>query len=51
MLPSSFLANKTGVPHGEILGHIKPLPRRSCSWGINSFISVGAKCYDVLAMD
>ncbi|GJV16729.1 hypothetical protein Tco_1362052 [Tanacetum coccineum] len=40
--PSFFLTNRTGAPHGDELGLMKPLSESSCSCIRNSFISNGA---------
>ncbi|KAK4717889.1 hypothetical protein R3W88_016227 [Solanum pinnatisectum] len=34
--------NKTGAPHGEILGRMKPLSKKSFNCSFNSFNSAGA---------
>ena len=45
IVPSFFFTNKTGAPHGELLGLIKPLSSNSCNCYFNSFNSVGAIRY------
>ncbi|KAK4737181.1 hypothetical protein R3W88_000878 [Solanum pinnatisectum] len=40
--PSFFFLNNTGAPHGEILGLMKPLSRRSFNCSFNSLSSAGA---------
>ena len=39
---SFFFANRIGVPHGEVLGLMKPLPSNSCIWTLSSCNSTGA---------
>ncbi|KAK4737145.1 hypothetical protein R3W88_000842 [Solanum pinnatisectum] len=39
---SFFFTNNTGAPHGEILGLMKPLSRRSFNCSFNSLSSAGA---------
>ena len=45
--PSFFFTNNTGAPHGEILGLMKPLSRRSFNCSFNSFNSAGAILYGI----
>ena len=39
---SFFFANKTGEPHGEVLGLMKPLSNNSCIWTLSSYTSTDA---------
>ena len=39
--PSFFFTNSTGAPHGEILGWMKPLSRRSFNRSFNFLSSIG----------
>nr|GFC62773.1 hypothetical protein [Tanacetum cinerariifolium] len=47
--PSFFLTNKTGAPHGEELGLMKPFSESSCNCSDNSFISDEANRYGARA--
>ena len=47
---SFFFANRTGAPHGEVLGLMKPLPNNSCIWTFSSYNSTGAILYGVIEM-
>ncbi|KAK4708663.1 hypothetical protein R3W88_029588 [Solanum pinnatisectum] len=40
--PFFFFTNNTGAPHGEILGLMKPLSKRSFNCSFNSLSSAGA---------
>nr|GEY03955.1 zinc finger, CCHC-type [Tanacetum cinerariifolium] len=42
MLPSFFLTKRTGAPHGNTLGRIKPRSNNSCNWSFNSLNFTGA---------
>ena len=39
---SFFFANRTGAPHGEVLGLMNPLSSNSCIWTLSSCNSTGA---------
>ncbi|KAK4726980.1 hypothetical protein R3W88_031897 [Solanum pinnatisectum] len=43
--PSFFFTNNTSVPHGKILGLMKPLSRRSFNSSFNSLSSAGTILY------
>ena len=47
---SFFFANRTGAPHGEVLGLMKPLSNNSCIWTLSSGNSTGAILYGVIEM-
>ena len=47
---SFFFANRTGAPHGEVLGLINPLSSNSCSWTLSSCNSTGAILCAVIEM-
>ena len=44
-VPSFFLTNNTGAPHGDVLGRINPLSNMSSSYALSSFNSAGAIRY------
>ena len=45
---SLFLENRTGAPHGEVLGLMNPLSSNSCSWTLSSCNSTGAILCEVI---
>ena len=45
-----FFANRTGVPHSEVLGLINPLSNSSCKWTLSSCNSTGAILCGVIEM-
>ena len=47
---SFFFANKTGAPHGEVLGLINPLSNNSCNWTLSSCYSIGDILCGVIEM-
>ena len=47
---SFFFANRTGAPHGEVLGLMKPFPSNSCIWTLSSYNSTGAILSRVIEM-
>ena len=47
---SFFFANRTGVPHGEVLGLMNPLSSSLCSWTLSSCNSTGAILFGVIEM-
>ena len=49
-LPSFFLTNNTGAPHGDVLVLTKPLLNNSSICTFNSFSSAGAIRYDDIEM-
>src|SRR3954469_17078488 len=44
-VPSFFVTNRTGQPHGDELGRMKPLVSKASSWIFNSANSRGAILY------
>src|ERR1017187_7189368 len=44
-VPSFFLTNSTGAPHGDVLGLINPLSNISSNCALSSFSSAGAIRY------
>ena len=47
---SFFFANRTGAPHGEVLGLINPLSSSSYSWTLSSYNPTGAILCRVIEM-
>ena len=47
---SFFFANRTGAPHGEVLGLMNPLSNNSYSWTLSSCNSTGAILCGVIEM-
>ena len=47
---SFFFANRTGAPHGEVLGLMNPLSGSSCSWTLSSYNSTDAILCGVIEM-
>ena len=47
---SFFLANRTGVPQGEVLGLMKPLSNNSCIWTLSSYNSTDAILCGIIEM-
>ena len=47
---SFFFANRTGAPHGEVLGLMNPLSSSSYSWTLSSCNSAGAILCGVIEM-
>ena len=45
-----LFANRTGAPHGEVLGLMNPLSSSSCSWTLSSCNSTGAILCGVIEM-
>src|SRR3954451_24912274 len=44
-VPSFFVTNRTGQPHGDDLGRMKPFVSKASSWTFNSANSRGAILY------
>src|SRR3954468_9663911 len=44
-VPSFFVTNRTGQPHGDELGRMKPLSNNTSSWVLSSANSCGAILY------
>src|SRR3954463_13297123 len=44
-VPSFFVTNRTGHPHGDELGRMKPLSNKASSWVLSSANSIGAILY------
>src|SRR3954470_18314227 len=44
-VPSFFVTNRTGQPHGDELGRMKPFSNKSSSWVLSSANSRGAILY------
>src|SRR4051812_38367922 len=44
-VPSFFVMNRTGQPHGDELGRMKPFANEASSWVFSSAISCGAILY------
>src|SRR3954464_4506543 len=44
-IPSFFITNRTGQPHGDELGRTKPLSNNASSWVLSSANSCGAILY------
>src|ERR1043165_194289 len=44
-VPSFFVTNRTGQPHGDELGRTKPLSNKASSWVFSSVNSCGAILY------
>ena len=47
---SFFFSNKIGLPHGEVLGLIKPLSSNSCIWTLSFCNLTGAILCEVIEM-
>ena len=50
MVLSFFFANRTGAPHGEVLGLMNPLSNNSCIWTLSYCNSIGVILYEVIEM-
>src|SRR3954464_9939494 len=44
-VPSFFVTNRTGQPHGDELGRMKPFANETSSWALSSANSCGAILY------
>src|SRR3954464_9334920 len=44
-VPSFFVTNRTGQPHGDELGRMKPFANKASSWILSSANSCGAILY------
>src|SRR4051812_21699260 len=44
-VPSFFVTNRTGHPHGDELGRMKPFSKKASSWILSSANSCGAILY------
>src|SRR3954469_14795422 len=44
-VPSFFVTNRTGQPHGDELGRMKPFSNKASSWILSSANSCGAILY------
>src|SRR3954470_24325301 len=47
-VPSFFVTNRTGQPHGDELGRMKPFANETSSWALSSANSCGAILYGCL---
>src|SRR4051812_23898286 len=45
LVPSFFVTNRTGQPHGDELGRMKPFANKASSWILSSANSRGAILY------
>src|SRR3954469_350517 len=49
-VPSFFVTNRMGQPHGDELGRMKPFASETSSWALSSANSCGAILYGRLAI-